>query len=337
MTEIDLTPVTRLEYDIDAILNDHAVAEPITRIELILADIVAGNTTTVEPVTRIETYLAIISGADYPVPEPVTRIETFLAIIAGEDYETPEAVTRLEGLLAEWVEKGSAIWKTVTGTLIHITDALASPMQKCEVSLEPIQSGSGDPSPTNVRPITGWTGCEVWVKDEYDTTLPATLSVTFPDTVYGGKHEFIGGTGDSAWKSVTLNGSESWSVNVSGGHARAQRTFSDAYSFSGEYTEISEHFLCSHFKNEAWEDVYVGKTGAGQTGQTIGFGIDFLGISDQAAWKAWLSNNPIQLVYEVATPTKISLTPQPISTLKGENNVWSNGDSVEITYKAQAE
>lgn len=161
MTEIDLTPVTRLEYDIDAILNDHAVAEPITRIELILADIVAGNTTTVEPVTRIETYLAIISGADYPVPEPVTRIETFLAIIAGEDYETPEAVTRLEGLLAEWVEKGSGIWKTVTGALIHITDAIASPMQKCEVTLEPIQSGSGDPSPTNVRPITGWTGCEV--------------------------------------------------------------------------------------------------------------------------------------------------------------------------------
>lgn len=56
----------------------------------------------------------------------------------------------------------SAVWKTVTGTLIHITDALASPMQKCEVTLEPIQAGSGDPSPTNVRPITGWTGCEAF-------------------------------------------------------------------------------------------------------------------------------------------------------------------------------
>ena len=162
MTEIDLTPITRLEYDIDAILNDHAVAEPITRIELILADIVAGNTTTVEPVTRIETYLAIISGADYPVPEPVTRIETFLAIIAGEDYEEPEAVTRLEGLLAEWVEKGSGIWKTVTGSLIHLTDALASPVQALSVAIEPLQEGSGDPSPDNVRPITGWTGCNIY-------------------------------------------------------------------------------------------------------------------------------------------------------------------------------
>ena len=41
----------------------------------------------------------------------------------------------------------SGIWKTVTGTLIHITDALASPMQKCEVSLEPIQDLHGQDAP----------------------------------------------------------------------------------------------------------------------------------------------------------------------------------------------
>ena len=29
------------------------------------------------------------------------------------------------------------------------------------VGIEPVQSGSGDPSPTNVRPISGWTGCNV--------------------------------------------------------------------------------------------------------------------------------------------------------------------------------
>lgn len=41
----------------------------------------------------------------------------------------------------------SGIWKTVTGTLIHITDALASPMQKCEVTLEPIQDLHGQDAP----------------------------------------------------------------------------------------------------------------------------------------------------------------------------------------------
>lgn len=31
----------------------------------------------------------------------------------------------------------------------------------CIVNIEPVQAGSGTPSPDNVRPITGWTGCEV--------------------------------------------------------------------------------------------------------------------------------------------------------------------------------
>lgn len=73
----------------------------------------------------------------------------------------------------------SAVWKTVTGAFIHITDALSSPTQKFEVTLEPIQSGSGDPSPTNVRPITGWTGTTANVSGA-DTSDPTTYSVTFP-------------------------------------------------------------------------------------------------------------------------------------------------------------
>ena len=35
------------------------------------------------------------------------------------------------------------------------------PFSKLKVSIEPVQSGSGDPSPTNVRPISGWTGVNV--------------------------------------------------------------------------------------------------------------------------------------------------------------------------------
>lgn len=72
------------------------------------------------------------------------------------DWSTIKKLIWLKG--AGIIGGASAVWKTVTGALIHITDALASLTQKCEVTLEPIQSGSGDPSPTNVRPITGWTG-----------------------------------------------------------------------------------------------------------------------------------------------------------------------------------
>lgn len=35
------------------------------------------------------------------------------------------------------------------------------PLKQVLVDIEPVQSGSGDPSPENVRPITGWTGCKL--------------------------------------------------------------------------------------------------------------------------------------------------------------------------------
>ena len=41
----------------------------------------------------------------------------------------------------------------------------------------------------------------------------------------------------------------------------------------------------------------------------------------------------VQLVYELATPTVIDLTPQQISTLLGENNIFSDsGDVVEVSF-----
>lgn len=50
--------------------------------------------------------------------------------------------------------------------LLHVTDALAAPVTALEAAVTPVQSGSGDPSPSNVRPITGWTGAKLFVSDE---------------------------------------------------------------------------------------------------------------------------------------------------------------------------
>lgn len=43
------------------------------------------------------------------------------------------------------------------------SDGANLPMPKLEVGIEPVQEGSGDPSPTNVRPISGWDEVNVGV------------------------------------------------------------------------------------------------------------------------------------------------------------------------------
>lgn len=52
---------------------------------------------------------------------------------------------------------------SASGSLVTIPDGADSiPVRDCVVSIEPVQSGSGDPAPDNVRPISGWTGCNLY-------------------------------------------------------------------------------------------------------------------------------------------------------------------------------
>lgn len=51
---------------------------------------------------------------------------------------------------------------TASGSIASFPDgADGIPVKSCIVQIEPVQEGSGDPSPDNVRPITGWTGVEI--------------------------------------------------------------------------------------------------------------------------------------------------------------------------------
>ncbi len=51
--------------------------------------------------------------------------------------------------------------ETASGEMIAIDDAANYPAESVVTILEPMQEGSGDPSPDNVRPITGYTGVEL--------------------------------------------------------------------------------------------------------------------------------------------------------------------------------
>ena len=68
--------------------------------------------------------------------------------------------------------------------LLHVTDALAAPVTALEAAVTPVQSGSGDPSPTNIRPITGWTGAKVYVSRTAPVSggsYTPTTTVAFPE------------------------------------------------------------------------------------------------------------------------------------------------------------
>lgn len=58
-------------------------------------------------------------------------------------------------------DKADVIKSTASGSLVHVTDAAAMPVDALTVGIEPVQGGSGTPSPDNVRPISGHTSAVV--------------------------------------------------------------------------------------------------------------------------------------------------------------------------------
>ena len=63
---------------------------------------------------------------------------------------------------------------TASGSVASFADGANVPVKSLIVNIDPVQSGSGDPSPTNVRPISGWSevntnvsGINVW-DEEYE-------------------------------------------------------------------------------------------------------------------------------------------------------------------------
>lgn len=56
----------------------------------------------------------------------------------------------------------SEITKTDSGEICSFVDGADAPFADFKVNIEAVQSGSGDPSPTNVRPISGWTGANIY-------------------------------------------------------------------------------------------------------------------------------------------------------------------------------
>ena len=83
---------------------------------------------------------------------------TFFTVTNGADGTVSEAM--LNDALKD---KAPAITETTeSSTIANFTDGADDlVMHNIVAEINPVQSGSGDPSPDNIRPISGWTGCNV--------------------------------------------------------------------------------------------------------------------------------------------------------------------------------
>lgn len=152
-----------------------------------------------------------------------------------------------------------------------------------------------------------------------------TYTTPFNQTVYGGTLDVLSGelTIDTAF--ITLNGTENCT--------KSAITTCDIYLYTITPADFNQPFITSAFEYSPTAVDAVGYTWRGSSNTQIRIGFAEYETSTVESFKAWLSQNPLQIAYKLATPTTLSLTPQKVKSLVGENHISaSTGDVLECKF-----
>ena len=214
------------------------------------------------------------------------------------------------------------------------------------VSWGPTQEGSGEPSPDNVRPIKG--RGSVTITRQEDNQV---ITLTLPETVYGGEVDAATGEGQQAWKSVTLDGTErwyTWGVNTNSATVTGFYTYDiNDYSVDGD---DNDKLLCSamqHTTADIWGGKNTGISFATGDSRYLIYCVTTDTLSDAtddkkaiASFKTILADlyaagTPVQICYKLKEPVPFTAAgAQPIPALAGANTVLTDADSVSVSGRA---
>ena len=220
--------------------------------------------------------------------------------------------------------KPSSEVKSATDTFTTVNGGL---LEECIINLAPVQSGSGDPSPDNVRPISGHTEVDLDVKDG-DNVTQHLYQVQIGSTVYGGYVDLVSGvmTVDKGYVDLgNLNWSKGTYFASAGISSLCKRP---------DYSEVANAY-CECFKVTSRENVDIHSEddliSIQQDGQIVIYASQY---ADAPTFKTAVSGK--KFVFELATPFTIQLTPQQIETLAGQNNLSTplDGQSIDsVEYR----
>lgn len=210
-----------------------------------------------------------------------------------------------------------------SGNPITISDASHTNAEDFTVTLVPTQAGTGEPSPTNVRAISGLSSVNVILNDD-------TITLALGSTVYSGIVNF--NTGVLTVDKVMVDmGDLTWSYN-----STYQRFVTGDIS-NGDFPDSGSavaDILSSAYPTKSYNESSISIDYG--VGAVLYQGAPYIGVrnkdySDATAFKTAMDG--VQLLYKLATPITTQLTAQQLRLLQGENELSTNGSSMSFSYQ----
>lgn len=174
----------------------------------------------------------------------------------------------------------------------------------------------------------------------YEAPQIQTVTIDLNGTVYGGTLDVLTGVLTVTHKFTELNGDSSISYSAGRLYANGFNDFvrlmgyttddiiSDKLPTVADYSRVTDNGLgitgyvnATQYPNQNW----------------IYFGTGDPSITTPAQMKAWLAENPLTVVYKLATPQTVQLTAQQVSLLTGTNIISTDMNSLTVTIASPAE
>ena len=150
------------------------------------------------------------------------------------------------------------------------------------------------------------------------TVYGGTLNVTTGELTVDRRYVEYDGSSDEAWEKYRYGyrislGSENSGVGYSNKTICNRLVHADS-----AHNPVSAYGISGQFAVGSWFNINLSSISS---------------ITDVASLRTWLSNNPLQLVYELATPITYQLTAAEVKTLLVNNIIWTDAGTVDVTYR----
>ena len=215
--------------------------------------------------------------------------------------------------------------RTVSGSSVSFNSAFALPLKECKVSFSATQAGSGDPSPSNPRAISGVSAIGL-------TANSTPVSVSLGDTRYGGELDLLTGelTLDYILKSVDKDDvilaavGDIFYVNnffpIADDKVSTQSNILKRASNQNTTQEAKDNLNDFEFCCTSWAGTPRRLFIKDSTHSTLN------------SFRAWLVDNPIDILVKLATPQVIQLSANELSSIIGNNTFSTDTGTLEITF-----
>ena len=216
-----------------------------------------------------------------------------------------------------WVAYNSNNEKIDSATLLYSGDNFTTPLGTYYVRF----IYASETAPTNVQ-------LELGTSTTYEPYNGTNVLISFGQEIFGGYLNVSTGELTILYALIDM-GDMAWTYQS----ANTRFVSSDIQSLS-KYPSSNDNpsnIMCSNYANNSYRDYTDKQIAQSNTGNVF---IKDSTYTDATTFKTAMDG--VQLVYELATPTTIQLTPTQVRTLLGNNNVFADcGEVMELKYYSE--